>query len=201
MKAIRITLAFATLCLMTVVVAQPLSAQSKSDWPMWGGTPSRNMISDATNISLDFDLRNGKNILWSADLGSQTYGNPMVAGGKVYVGTNNGNEYRPQHKGDKGILLCFDEKTGKFLWQLTRDKLPTGRVNDWPLQGICSAPVIEGNRMWVVTNRCELMCLDTEGFYDDENSGTYKEETDKEKQDADIVWNLDMFNDLGVFYS
>lgn len=169
------------------------------NWAMWGGTPERNMASSESGVTFDFDLKEKKNVFWSAQLGSQTYGNPIVANGKVFVGTNNGAEYRPKHKGDKGILLCFDAKTGEFIWQLTRDKLPTGRVNDWPLQGICSTPVIEGDRMWVVTNRCELMCLDVEGFTDGENDGEYKKEVDSEAQDADIVWNLDMIEELGVF--
>jgi outer membrane protein assembly factor BamB len=174
----------------------------KPEWPMWGGTPERNMVASADSVSLDFDLENGKNVAWSVNLGSQTYGNPVVAGGKVFVGTNNGGGYRPEKhpaEQDKGIILCFDEKTGEFIWQLTREKLPQGRVNDWLLQGICSTPVVEGDRMWLVTNRCELMCLDTEGFGDDENDGEVIDEVDAEKGDADIVWNLDMIEELGVF--
>ena len=166
---------------------------------MWGGTTSRNMISNLKGLSLDFDLQEKTNVAWIAQLGSQTYGNPVVAGDKVWVGTNNGAEYREKHKGDRGILLCFDRKSGAFLWQLTREKLPTGRVNDWPLQGICSTPCIEGDRMWVVTNRCELMCLDTEGFMDGKNDGDVKNEVDSEKKDADIIWNLDLIEETGVF--
>ena len=98
------------------------------------------------------------------------------------------------------MLLCFEEETGKFLWQLTRDKLASGRVNDWLLQGIVSNACVEGNRLWVVTNRAELMCLDTEGFYDNENDGPCKDEVNSAAQDADIVWTLDMMNDeLAVF--
>jgi len=186
------------------------------DWPCWGGSVNRNMVNATTGFSEAFTpktvVENPRklskvpetpvdefNVLWTARLGSQTYGNPVVANGKVWVGTNNGGEYRPQHKGDRGGVLCFDEKTGAFLWQLTREKLPQGRVNDWPEQGICSTPFAEGDRLWVVTNRCELMCLDTEGFLDDENDGPYTDEADKEKQDADIVWSLDMIEELGVF--
>lgn len=173
------------------------------DWPMWGGTIQRNMINATTGISLDFapPTRNGagRQLLWTAKLGSHSYGNPVVAGGKVYVGTNNAGDYRPKQKGDRGVLLCFDENTGKFLWQLTRDKLAQGRANDWPEQGICSTPCVEGDRMWLVTNRCELICLDTNGFYDRENDGPYRDETDTEKEDADIVWVLDMMGKLGVF--
>ena len=169
------------------------------DWPLWGGSPGRNMVSEAKGINLDFDIQAGTKIAWSARLGSQTYGNPIVADGQVYVGTNNGAEYRPKHKGDRGVMLCFEEGSGKFLWQLTREKLPIGRVSDWPLQGICSAPHIEGERLWVVSNRCELMCLDTKGFHDGENDGEVTDEVDSEKGDADIIWNLDMIGELGVF--
>lgn len=180
------------------------SAAQTGDWPMWGGTIGRNMVNESTGLSFDdFEVAaeadQGKNLLWTAQLGTQTYANPVVAGGKVIVGTNNGAEYRPKHKGDRGCVLAFDEKTGEFLWQLTREKLAQGRVNDWPEQGICSAASVEGDRLWVVTNRCELMCLDLEGFHDGENDGPIQDEADNEKQDADIVWNLDMIEELGVF--
>ena len=197
MKAIRI------LSLAALTMVATLSYAS-ADWPMWGGTPSRNMVSDATNISLDFDIQKGAEgkVLWQKGLGSQTYGNPIVVDGKVFVGTNNGGGWRedkyPAEK-DLGVLLCFAEADGEFMWQLSREKLAAGRVNDWLLQGICSVPAVEKDRMWVVTNRCELMCLDTEGFLDGENDGVVKDEVDATKQDADIVWNLDMIEELGVF--
>jgi outer membrane protein assembly factor BamB len=176
----------------------PIDRQT-AEWAMWGGAPDRNMVSATTGITLDFDLEE-KRVLWTSQLGSQTYGNPIFANGKVLVGTNNGASYRPQYPAakDMGILLCFDAADGKFLWQLSREKMPSGRVNDWPLQGICSAPVVEGNRLWLVTNRCEVMCLDLNGFHDGSNDGDTSE-VDTEVQDADIVWTVDMYNDLAVF--
>lgn len=197
MKAIRI------LSLATLTAIATLS-YANADWPMWGGTPTRNMVSDATNVSIDFDLEKGVEgkVIWQQGLGSQTYGNPIVAGGKVFVGTNNGGGWRKDKypaEMDLGVLLCFSESDGEFMWQLSREKLAAGRVNDWLLQGICSVPAIEGDRMWVVTNRCELMCLDTEGFLDGENDGVIQDEVDATKQDADIIWNLDMIEELGVF--
>ncbi len=173
------------------------------DWPMWGGDSARNMANKTTGISRDFKPalkpEEGKLLKFTSRLGSQTYGNPVVASGKVFVGTNNGAEYRPQHKGDKGCLICFDAETGDFLWQLTRNKLEQGRVNDWPEQGICSSPCVEEGRLYVVTNRCEIMCLDINGFHDGENNGPYTQEVDAEKEDADIIWSLDMIEELGVF--
>src|SRR5215467_7912579 len=58
------------------------------DWPMWGGTPDRNMVS-SQNVVSSWDVKTGKNVKWVAELGSQSYGNPVVSGGQVYVGTNN----------------------------------------------------------------------------------------------------------------
>ncbi|MEZ6062026.1 MAG: PQQ-binding-like beta-propeller repeat protein [Planctomycetaceae bacterium] len=140
-----------------------------------------------------------RRVLWTATLGSQTYGNPVVAEGHVLVGTNNGGEYREKHQGDRGVILCFDEKDGRFLWQLTREKLEAGRVNDWPEQGICSTPCVENGRVYVVSNRCEVLCLDLQGFHDGENDGAVTDEADSEELDADVIWSLDMMDKLGVF--
>jgi outer membrane protein assembly factor BamB len=133
-------------------------------------------------------------------LGSETYGNPVVANGKVYVGTNNGSGYISRYPAnvDLGVLLCFDEKDGTFLWQHSNEKLPTGRVHDWPDQGICTAPIVDGNRLWYVTNRGEVVCLNTEGFHDGENTGPYQDEPNENKDEADVVWKFNMMTQLGV---
>jgi hypothetical protein len=171
------------------------------DWNQWGGTPDRNNTPDATNVPTEWDVGefdgdgkwvpgSGTNIKWVAQLGSQSYGNPVVANGKVYVGTNNGAGWISRYPAeiDLGCLLCFNEADGKFLWQHSSEKLPTGRVHDWPLQGICCAPLVEGDRLWFVTSRGEVRCLDTEGFHDGENDGPYKDEEYTDKNEADVVW-------------
>ena len=58
--------------------------------------------------------------------------------------------------------MCFDEKTGAFLWQLVVPKLASGKVNDWENLGLLS-PTIDGNRVYLVTSRCEVICLSTDG--------------------------------------
>ena len=55
------------------------------------------------NIPDSWDVETGRNVKWVAQLGSQAYGNPAVAGGKVFVGTNNQAERQPKAKGDKGV--------------------------------------------------------------------------------------------------
>ncbi len=181
------------------VTAEPLSKAKRGDWPMWGGSPDRNMVSGETGIPATWDVKTGKNVKWTADLGSQSYGNPVIANGRIFIGTNNNANRRPNIKGDKGVIMCFEEKTGKFLWQATHDKLPTGRVNDWPEQGICSSPFVDGNRLYYVSNRCDVVCADVEGFTDGENDGPFKGEKYKESQDGDFIWTFDMIEELGVF--
>ena len=146
------------------------------DSPQMGLSHLRNNVTAGTkNIPSEWDVTSGKNIKWTAKLGSQTYASPVIANGKIFVGTNNANGYIKRYpaKVDLGCLLCFDEATGKFLWQHSNEKLPQGRVVDWEQLGICSSPYVKGNRLWYVTNRDELTCLDTEGFLDGENDGPF----------------------------
>src|SRR5258705_1957078 len=43
------------------------------------------------NPPVDWDTKTGRNIVWSVELGSETFGRPVVAGDAVYVGTANTN--------------------------------------------------------------------------------------------------------------
>ena len=176
-----------------------IASASAQDWPMWGGTPDRNMVSDSTaRLPAEWDVDSGHNVRWVAALGSQTYGNPVVAGGRVFVGTNNEALYDKEIIGDKGILLAFDAATGEFLWQMVSDKLLSGRVNDWPYQGVCSSPLVEGDRVYYVTNRGELLALDAHGMANG-NDGPVTDEALQSPSDGDIIWRFDMMEELGSF--
>ncbi len=208
------------------------------DWPQWGGAPARNMYcSHARGIPARFnkpntegmkfkqgteelDHSNVENLKWVTKLGSQSYGNVTVAQGKVFIGSNNENPRDRRHEGDRSVLMCFDEKTGAFLWQLVVPKLASGKVNDWEGLGLLSSPTIEGDRVYIVSSRCEVVCLDINGMANG-NDGPFKDEAkyvvkdvilDKGKpterrpapiepgsKDADIIWRYDMIDELGVF--
>ncbi len=191
-----------------------------ADAPFWGDGPARNMISGETGLPDTFDpgkfkpnteevdLATAKNVKWVAKIGSQCYGNPTIAGGKVYVGTNNESPRDPKIQGDRGIVMCLDEATGKFLWQLAVPKLGTGKVSDWEFLGICSPSQVDGDRIYLISNRCEVLCLDTNGMangndgYQDEGkymAGTGKLAIAVGPGDADIVWRFDMRDEVGVF--
>ncbi|HZM88811.1 MAG TPA: PQQ-binding-like beta-propeller repeat protein, partial [Blastocatellia bacterium] len=181
----------------TVINCVSASDPVGGDWPMWGGTADRNMVSNQKGMPSSWDIKTKKNVKWVATLGSQSYGNTVVAGGQVYVGTNNEALRDPKQGGDRGVLMAFRESDGEFLWQHTNEKLAAGRVNDWPFQGVCSSPLVEGDRLYYVSNRCEVVCLDTQGFRDNENDGPTKDEKLTGQVDADIVWKYDMIDEVG----
>jgi outer membrane protein assembly factor BamB len=72
-------------------------------------------------------------------------------------------------------------------------------VNDWPYQGVASSPLVEGDRLYYVSNRAELVCLDTQGFRDNkENDGPVTDEKLTGEQNADVVWRYDMIEEVGA---
>src|SRR5829696_2123670 len=170
-----VLLSAAAYCLVPAVSA---SDPGSGDWPMWGGTPDRNMISNMKGLPTAWDVKNKKNVKWVAQLGSQTYGNAVVSGGTVFVGTNNEGVRDPKLTGDKGVLMAFRESDGAFMWQMVHDKLAAGRVNDWPYQGVASSPLVEGVRV-------------------KENDGPVTDEKLTGETNADIVWKFDMIEEVG----
>lgn len=181
---------------LAAALAVPLFA---ADWPMWGGDADRNMVSGESGIPHTWNVKDKTNIKWVAEIGSQSYGNPVIADGKIYVGTNNELLRDPEQDGDRGVVMAFNEADGKFLWQITHPKLASGRVNDWPEQGVCSSPAVKDGIVYYVSNRAEVLALDADGFIDGENDGPYKDEEHTSKTDGDIIWSLNMYDDLGVF--
>ncbi|MEC7841449.1 MAG: PQQ-binding-like beta-propeller repeat protein [Candidatus Latescibacterota bacterium] len=166
---------------------------------MWGFTPGRNMANDATGLPQTWNVKTGENILWKAALGSQTYAGPLIVNGQIFVGTNNQGPRNPKLTGDRGVIMAFSQKDGSFQWQSTHTKLPAGRIHDWPQQGICSTPFVEGDRLYYISNQCQVVCVDTKGFTDGENDGPITDEKDHSEIDGDVIWTLDMLNDLDVF--
>ena len=187
-------------------------------WPMFGGTPSRNMANPREKLEKfpkegpkwddEDEVKKWESewVLWKAQLGWRSSTQPVVAGGKVYVGTNNQHPRNPRDTKkvngqveplDKTVLMCFDEKTGKFLWQGVHDLiLVLGMGNYWPWGGQSSTPTVVGDRIYYVTVRCTVVCADVNGFADG-NQGIQTEKY-KDATDADIIWEYDMRGELGV---
>jgi len=202
------------------LISFPVTARAE-DQPQWGEHNSRNLVSAEKRLLRGFepgtrnpstdniDLATTKNVRWVARLGNQTYGSPVIAAGKVFVGTNNEAPRDPRIVGDRGVMMCFDETTGRFLWQLIVPKLHEIKWSDWHYVGITSPPTVEDDRAYLVSNRCEVMCLDINGMANG-NDGPYVDEgrhmapagekpLTPSDQDADVIWLYDMVAQAGVY--
>jgi outer membrane protein assembly factor BamB len=155
-------------------------AQAPSSWPMFGGTPARNMVNlTDKNIPAEWCVEEGKekNIKWQALLGSKSYGGPVVVAGRVLVGTNNANPRDPataallkklkpdQMKerddlSNKSVLMCFEEKTGRFQWQTVHDA-PAGAIFAEVVgMGLLSTPAVDDGKIYYVLPECVVVCAD-----------------------------------------
>lgn len=187
------------------------------DQAQWGEAWTRNMVSTEKGLTEDFDVKSGRHIKWSAQLGTQTHSTPIVAHGRVYIGTNNGAPRDPRHQGDRGVLMCLDEKTGRLLWQLVVPKREEDPYFDWPESGISSPATVEGDRVYVVSNRGEVLCLDALGMANG-NDGPFTNEAvhclprpaasseparadsiEIGPLDADIIWLFDLTEGAGIW--
>jgi len=198
-----------------------------ADWPQWGGGQQRNLVSRETGIPaafhpgkkkrdrLGFDPTTAKNVRWMVRLGSENYSGPVVARGRVFIGTNDEDLDDPRFRPTRGgVLMCLDEKTGDLVWRLVVPRLEIDRslvsedFDDMNL-GICSTATVDGGFVYLVTNRCEVVCLDVDGMADG-NDGPFREEAAFSvpagatpvmpgPRDADILWRFDMIRDLPVF--
>src|SRR5688572_21322055 len=141
------------LVVLSVVLCGMVGA---ADQPQWGAAWNRNMVSAERNLPDSFDPKTGRNIRWAAELGTESHSTPIVARGRVFIGTNNGNPRDAKHEGDRGVLMCFEESTGKFVWQLVSPKREEDRYMDWPRTGLSSPATVEGERVYIVSNRGEV---------------------------------------------
>ncbi len=218
----------AYLCVPVVCLFLAASRQaSGEDFTQWGGSSARTMSSPEKGLPtifepgkkkrdyLGLDLSTAKNVQWAVRLGTENYSAPTIANGRVYIGANDEQLQEDRFRATfGGQLVCLNESTGKLLWRLAVPRLEIDRslvsedFDDMNL-GICSTATIDGNRVYIVTNRCEVLCLDVNGMADG-NQGEYQDEAKfsvpedsppmkLEATDADILWRLDMIRDLPVF--
>ncbi len=183
------------------------------DWPHWTGPLGRNAANEI-GLPDHFDRSTGENIRWETRLGEVAFGSPVVADGRIYVGTNMAALRDDPRFGRRygGVLVCLDEATGERRWILASPErtqgLPRYTFLEEQRWGICSSPTVDGDRVYVVTNGDDLLCLDVNGQADG-NDGPFVEEASYMAgegkapvallpSDGDILWRYDIPRELEV---
>ncbi len=181
-----------------IFLVAPLSLLHAADWPQWGGTASRNMVSAEKNLPETFVpgqkgtqgegvlLDTTRNVKWAVRTGNFSCGTPAVAGGKVFIGAMVKRQ---------GVMNCFDEATGRLLWQWItpcRSDLKADAMNfrTFPKRlGICSTPVVDGDRLYFVDQNCLVVCLSIHGKAPASGAQVGQ---------ARVIWTFDMYADKAV---
>ena len=161
-------------------------ASRAEDWPALGRDKTRNPVSLEKGVPVEWDPKTGRNIKWRARIGLYPLSvpAPVIVNGLVWIGTNNDRPRDPSQTNVAGVLICFRETDGKFLYQhLSPDR--QGPTWNQARTGNPSSPLIEGDRLWFVTTRAEVVCLDIKPLR--QGTGEPRE-----------VWKLDMIDQLGV---
>jgi outer membrane protein assembly factor BamB len=145
---------------------------------------------------------NKEAVLERFHLGGGDTGAIQLAGDRLLVGaalwkSDDSQSIHPVPR-DCAAMLCLDANSGSLVWCAEHLRIDN-RVLDMGLP-IESKPCIEGDRAWYCTNRGEVVCLDLQGFHDEENDGPFTEEAVKGAHDADYVWKLDLVAKFGVFH-
>ncbi|MHB1035659.1 MAG: outer membrane protein assembly factor BamB family protein [Pirellulales bacterium] len=170
-----------------------------ADWPQWCGTPGKNMVSSEEGLPESFvpgakqipqrkiDLATAKNVKWGVKICDACFSTPTVTGGKIFIGgLESGN----------GVFAGLDEATGKLLWKWESPPRQIPKEIDGfsigasviPQQiGVCSSAAVEGDRVYFVSNRFDVLCLDARG------------QTGAEAGKPRVIWSYDTWKELDVF--
>jgi outer membrane protein assembly factor BamB len=201
-------------------MALPPAAAPAGEWPQWGGSSDRNMASGEKDLPASFepgrkdpqgggiDPRTTRNVRWAVKVGLSTYSTPAVAGGRVFIGTCIDG---------LGVLKCLDARNGELLWQWAAaarnvpEILAGGRFcfRKHPAKlGLTSTPTVEADRVYFVTHRCEVVCLDARGAPRGGRSAALAAQRESAPAASQgpalgadtsrVIWSYDMYEEVGT---
>jgi outer membrane protein assembly factor BamB len=187
------------------------SRESKPEAPFrWGGGFSPNMAVEVKDLPAD---PGNTEPLWELKLGSHQYSIPTVDRGRIYLAANDAGVDRPGYTPTAGgVLMCVDQATGELIWRLLIPRYfdgikPPFHFDQWSC-GVCSGPVVEGDRVFVIGNRGEVLCLDREGQANGNDGPVVDElaymgitnapDAGLKATDGDIIWRYNLITGLGV---
>jgi len=176
----------------------------------WGGGASPNSVSSAKDLPSSLS---DTTLVWEVRLGTHQYSIPTIDRGRIYLGVNdNGITREGYNPTGGGAILCLDLATGKTLWELPIPRYAEGTRSPYYFDhwrcGVCSGPVVVGDRVYVVGNRGDVLCLNRHGQANG-NTGPFTDELAYMglsagagaallPTDGDIIWRFDMLAECGV---
>jgi outer membrane protein assembly factor BamB len=117
-----------------------------ADWPQWRG-PNRDDVSRETGLLKSWP-KDGPPLLWSFTDAGIGYSGPAVVGDRLY--TLGGD-------GKKTSVYALDVKNPEKVWSTEIGEFFRNGNGDGPR----ATPTVDGDRLYVLTGRGDLACLET----------------------------------------
>ncbi len=141
--------------LLGMVLAVAAARAPAEEWPAWRG-PRGDGTSTETGVPVTWSA--AANIVWKTAVPGKGHSSPVVWGDRVFVTTCLESE-------KKRVLLCFDRRTGKRLWDRVVVTAPLETKNSLNSYA-SSTPATDGRRVWVTFldfPHVRVVCYDVEG--------------------------------------
>lgn len=130
----------------------PLLSAYADNWPMWRGANGDGTCAES---NLPETWSQTENVVWKVALPDRGNSTPVVWGDKVFI-------TQAIEQEGKRLLLCFDKKTGKQLWDagtIYKEPELTHGTNPY-----CAAsPATDGERVIVFFASAGVYCYDMKG--------------------------------------
>lgn len=192
---------------LSTALAAALAVRAGERVCRWGGGVSPNCVSDARGLP---EALEGAAPVWELRLGTHQYAIPTVDRGSLYLGVNDGGVTRDGYTpSGGGAVVCAELATGRIVWTLPIPRFIEGRVAPLHVDlwtcGVCSGLLVDGDRVYVIGNRGDVLCLDRRGQADG-NGGPFTDElaymgvvtngAALRPDDGDILWRFDLVQEL-----
>ena len=135
-------------CSLAAVLLFSIAALHAADWPQWQG-PDRTRRSTETGLLKEWPAA-GPPVVWTATGLGGGYGSVAVAGDRVFVQST---------RGRSSIVVALNRADGKEVWS----KALGASQSDDRGPGPRGTPTVDGDRLYVLSENGDLMCLKTDG--------------------------------------
>jgi outer membrane protein assembly factor BamB len=133
-----------------VFVLTVLATGSDAQWAQWGG-PNRNFKAPGDELSQNWP-DGGPKAIWRRELG----------GGNSAISVEDGVLYTMYRKGEEEITIAIDAATGQTKWEFSQTVPLWEGLNAGYGPGPHSTPIIEGDLVYSVGAKGQLVCLNKE---------------------------------------
>jgi len=142
------------------------TASVQHDWAMFGGTLQRNMVTPSKRMCPPNGTSSQRRTSSGSEPGlARVRRTCSLPAARFLSALTTKRPAIPRSRATKASSCASASRTAsssgkRFTTSLLRVWSTTAR------EGICSTAFVDGNRLYYVSNQCDLVCADTEGFLD-----------------------------------